>query len=132
MINEQRVKLMTRMAIYEKNSGAEDERTNSYFLNDYISGQFLRSFVCVTISFIIIAGVYGIYNFEELMLTVYSLDLKALAIRIIAAYAVFLAGYLIITFLVYSVRYMKMRKRLEQYYRDLRKLAASYREEGDR
>ncbi|SDZ83638.1 hypothetical protein SAMN02745687_00703 [Lachnospiraceae bacterium NK3A20] len=131
MINEQRVRLMTKMSIYEKTDGIADEKINGYFKSDYIGSQFLHSFICATITFVLLVIVVAFYNFEELMLTVYSMDLSSFVFRVIAAYIIFLAVFLFITYLVYSWRYDHARKHLNRYYRELKRLSASYHQEED-
>jgi hypothetical protein len=46
MINENKVRLMTRLALYEKNQLKDDEKAENYFHGDYLSKQFLGHF-CV-------------------------------------------------------------------------------------
>ncbi len=127
MINEQRVRAMTRLATYEKHHGSADEKVNSYFKTDYISGQLLRSFICGTVACFVLAAVYGFYNFENLMLTIYSMDLKAFGMRVLTMYLVFMGILMAITIGVYAYRYHKARKNLEKYYRDLNRLSDGYR-----
>ena len=38
MINKDRVRTMTRLAIYEEGQGVADDKMNGYFKNDYIVG----------------------------------------------------------------------------------------------
>ena len=131
MMNEHRVRLMTRMAIYEKNEGAADEKTHSYFRLDYIMNQVLHTFICVTAAYALIAFAWCFYNFEELMLSVYSMDLEAMAFRVVMIYAILLAVFVVITIFVYVYRYHNARKHLERYYQDLRRLSASYQREEE-
>lgn len=128
MINEKRVILMTRMSIYEKNEGVEDERINAWFRNDYIAVHFVRSFLCGTLAFCILAAAYCLYHFEELMLTIYSMDLEALAVRVITLYLIFQILFLAVTFFVYFYRFSRARKHLNYYYQTLRRLYGSYQE----
>lgn len=131
MINRQRVRLETRMSVYEHKNGRADGRVNNYFRGDYIASQFLHTFVCTTIAFILLLAVLALYNFEQLMLTIYSMNLASVVVMVITAYLVFLAAFLVITFLVYSYRYKRARKRLGRYYKDLQQLAGSYQREED-
>ena len=128
MINQKRVILMTRMSIYEKNEGPQDEKINAWFRNDYLAVQFLKSFICGTAAFCLLAFVYCIYYFEELMLTIYSMDLEAAAIRVITGFAVFQILFLAVTFFVYFYRFSRARKNLNNYYQNLRRLYAGYQE----
>ena len=126
MLNGDRIRLMTEMAIYEKREGRQDERVDAYFKSDYLSAELLKSFLAATLVFLMLVGVYCLYQFEELMLTIYSLDLNALARQILTRYILFLLVFLAITLVVYLRRYNHTRRNLREYYRNLKELSAGY------
>ncbi len=131
MINEQRVSLMTRMEIYRKHKGRRDERISAYFMGDYLAKQVLLSVICASAAFLLIAAVYALYNFEDLMLSVYNFSLSGLAGRIAIAYALFLAAYIAVTVIVYTGRYRRTHRRLEHYYNALDRLSEYYEREEE-
>ena len=51
MINKDRVRTMTRLAIYEEGQGVADDKMNGYFKNDYIVGHMVGSFVSGTMRY---------------------------------------------------------------------------------
>ena len=51
MLNEERIKLMTKMASYEANEGKRNVSIGSYFRGDYISIQVIKSIFAATIAF---------------------------------------------------------------------------------
>ena len=65
MVNEERIKLMTRMAAYEKEGHKKNQKRVSYFKSDYISMQMLKSVIATTIAFGIMFGLYVLYDFES-------------------------------------------------------------------
>lgn len=131
MINEQRVSLMTRMEIYRKHKGRRDERISAYFMGDYLAKQVLLSVIFASAAFLLIAAVYALYNFEDLMLSVYNFSLSGLAGRIAIAYALFLAAYIAVTVIVYTGRYRRTHRRLERYYNALDRLSEYYEREEE-
>ena len=44
MLNEEKVRYMTGLAIFEKNEGRKIFPINRYFKKDYVGGQMFRSF----------------------------------------------------------------------------------------
>ncbi|MBR2995470.1 MAG: hypothetical protein IKF45_02050, partial [Lachnospiraceae bacterium] len=130
-LNGDRIRLMTEMAIYEKREGRTDEQVDAYFKSDYLSAELLKSFLAATIVFLMLIGVYCLYHFEELMLTIYSLDLKLLIRQILTRYFLFLAVFLVITLIVYVRRYNHTRRNLREYYRNLKELSAGYERNED-
>ena len=129
MINEKRVYHMTQMARYEQNKARHDEHIGSYFRSDYISGRLLESFFCATIAYAIILGLYCIYHFEEIMVTVYSEEVMRFVSSAVVFYLVFTAVYLLFSLLIYYRRYKHAVQDLKLYYIALRKLSDEYEEE---
>ena len=131
MLSENKIRLMTKIAVYEKTEGAKNARMNAYFRGDYLSSQMLRSFLCATVSFLILLAVYCYYGFEELMLSIYSMDLMSFFGRIIVIYLLCTAAVLILTYVVYTRRYSRMQKQVQRYYKMLSVMAASYKKKEE-
>ena len=68
MINKDRVRTMTRLAIYEEGQGVADDKMNGYFKNDYIVGHMVGSFVSGTIACLLIVFVYCCYHYDTLLI----------------------------------------------------------------
>lgn len=126
MLNEERVKLMTRMASYEAGEGKKNMNIGNYFRSDYIGMQVLKSVISATIAFAICFGMYLFYGFENLMQDVYKMDLLQLGKRVLVVYAVMVIGYGAVSYVIYAARYKKARKSLKKYYNNLRKLSGLY------
>ena len=129
MVNEDRTYLMTQMALYEQKKAKHDERIGSYFQGDYVSGRLLESFFCATLLFLVIAGVYCVYFFEEIMQMIYSQELPEIVFKGIILYVVILLVYMLITFFVYNRRYKDAINDLKMYYRALQRLSDEYGDE---
>ncbi len=128
MVNEERVILMTKMAAYEEGEGKKNIDVGNYFRADYISMQILKTVICTTIAFGLIFGVYVLYNFETLMSEIYNMDLLAFAKQVLLYYLVFVGAYSVLAYIVYTIQYALVRKKLKKYYQNLKKLNALYKE----
>ncbi len=128
MLNEERVILMTRMVSYEKNEGRKNRKIGSYFRSDYIAVQILKSVICSTIVFVVIFGLYLLYNVDELMQDLYTIDLFAYAKTVLTYYGVTVVGYGVITYAACSWRYARAKRSLKNYYNNLKKLNSLYSE----
>lgn len=126
MINEERTKLMTRLALYESNEGKKELQITRYFQGDYVTGQMLWSFVCGTLAFVIIAGLCALYNIENLMINLFSMDILGFARNILIVYIVFIALYLGICYTYLSCRYSSCKKRVNKYLLRLKELYRHY------
>lgn len=126
MLNEERIKLMTRMASYEAGEGKKNMNIGKYFRGDYISMQVLKSVISATIAFAICFALYLFYDFERFMQDIYKMDLLQFAKKLLLIYVAAVAGYGVLSYVIYSRRYKKTRKSLKKYYNNLRKLSGLY------
>ena len=126
MLSQERIKLMTKMAAYEENEGKKYMSIGSYFRSDYMGMQVIRSVICVTLAFFLLAGLYVYYHFETMMQDIYKMDLLLLGRRVLFYYIVFIAAYSVITYVIYSFRYSRAKRSLKHYYYHLKQLAAIY------
>lgn len=124
MLNEERVILMTKLASYEQKKGKKNIRINRYFRSDYLIMQMLKTILCSTIAYVLLLGMYMLYHLEEFTENLYEMDLIGFVQKIIMIYGVFLAVSCVLTYLVYSYRYVKARKSLRGFMGNLKKLNA--------
>ena len=132
MLNEERIKLMTKMAAYEADEGKKNVAIGNYFRGDYIGLQVIKSIISATIAFVIVFGLFVFYDFEVFMSDIYKMDLLGFGKTVVIAYLIFVAVYALISYMIYTYRYAKARKSLKMYYNNLKKLAYLYDKEGRR
>lgn len=126
MLSQERIKLMTKMAAYEENEGKKYMSIGSYFRSDYMGMQVIRSVICGTLAFLLLAGLYVYYHFETMMQDIYKMDLMLVGRKVLFYYIVFIAVYSVITYVIYSFRYSRAKRSLKHYYYHLKQLAAIY------
>ncbi len=129
MIDNSKVRIMTRMSIYERHEGKEDLKFNKFFKSDYARLQVLKTLVWVTIGYLIVVALVALYKLEYLIDNALTLDYPDMGKTILAYYIVVLAVYLIGALVGYSLKYQFSRKRLKNYYRLLKSLKEIYSEE---
>lgn len=126
MLNEDKIKLMTGIAMFEKREGKRIFPVNRYFRSDYISRHMFRSFFSYTICYLLCAMIWVLYHMEQLLNT---LDIGELVGA--GKYAVFLYGsglflYLLITWLIYRKRYEYSKRGMKVYVAKLKRLEKRY------
>ena len=126
MLNEERIKLMTKMACYEADEGKKNVAIGNYFRGDYIGLQVIKSVISATIAYVLVFAMYILYDFEVFMADIYKMDLFAFAKSVIIYYLVFVAAYAVVSYGVYTYRYSRARRSLKTYYNNLKKLAYMY------
>lgn len=126
MVDETKIRMMTRLSAYEKNAGKRYMPLGHYFRTDYIWLQVLKSFVCGTMAFLLVVGVEIMCNFENLLGEVYDLDLMEMAKNIGNKYVTLMIIYLVITVIVSAYRYSRAKRSLKAYNSVLSKLDKFY------
>ena len=130
MLNEERIKLMTKMACYEANEGKKNVAIGNYFRGDYIGLQVIKSILSATIAFVILFAMFIFYDFEIFMTDIYKMDLFQFAKSVIIDYLIFTGVYALISYGVYTYRYTRAKKSLKIYYNNLKRLAYLYDREN--
>lgn len=130
MVHEKNVKLMTKIAIYEKNKGKQEIPMTEYYKGDYVRLNTLKSIVGGTIAFGIILIMVGAYYIEYLMANIMKMDYKQLGINILTLYIGVIVIYWLIARIVYARRYDKARPNIVEYNHDLKKLQDSMNKHG--
>ena len=132
MVNENRVILMTKLASYEANEGKKYLAVGRYFRSDYISLQLLKSFICGTLAFCIVAGMAVLYDLEGFMKNFYqTADMIELVKDIGILYLVMIGVYMLISYVVAAYQYNRSRQSLKTYYGNLKKLSKYYDQKGN-
>ena len=131
MLNNRKVRLMTKLAIYEKEDGKEDIRLGKYYRVDYVRYQMLKTLVAVTFGYLILVLLTIIYNAEYLIAEAVKLDYAAIGRTMLGIYLVLVLVFVGIAGIGYTVKYNRSRKKFGKYYQMLKRLRTIYREEKD-
>lgn len=126
MLNEDKIKLMTGIAMFEKKEGKRIFQANRYFRGDYISSRMLRSFFSYTFCYILCVVLWILYSIERLL---NAMNLDEIITAGKAAGFLYVGGlvlYLLITFFVYRKRYEYARRGMKVYVAKLKRLEKRY------
>jgi len=129
MLNNHKIRLMTKLAIYEMKDGKEDIRLGKYYRVDYVRYQLLKTIVAVTCGYLILVLLTILYNMEYLIAEAVKLDYASIGRNILGIYLVLLLAFSGMAALGYTIKYNRSRKKLAKYYRMLKRLRIIYREE---
>ncbi|MFP4697210.1 MAG: hypothetical protein ACLFMO_00740 [Eubacteriales bacterium] len=122
MINEQKVKMMTKLAIYEKNIGKEDLNVNEYYKHDYILLNNIRTRIAVTIASTIIFGGHALAQLLSYVEDKEDVNFLALGIAYSIIYIFLMIFYSFISTRIYAVKYKHAQARLAGYKKYLEKI----------
>jgi hypothetical protein len=132
MIDEERVKELYRMAVYDTQRDKDCGPMGKYYMWDYVGKECIKSFFSGTLAFVLVAALVVLGNLSQLTTLLGENDLIDLAVRILLLYGAFLVVYLLVTAMVYCVRYVYGRKELRGYVNHLRKVRKLYSQEAKR
>lgn len=129
MINEEKVKIMTKLAMYEQGRGRKYLPVSRYYRSDYIGLALIKNFFLVTIGYVLIVAAVAVYFGEYLLENIHRMNLVTLGIYLIIGYVIVLAAYSILTYIQYSVKYYQAKKSVREYYSQLTELNKIYARE---
>ncbi len=129
MVNNRKVRLMTKLAVYETREGKEDLKLSRYFRRDYLRDRMLRSFVAVTVGFVFLVGLGALYQMEYIVSNAVNLDYMTILRSLIAIYLVILIIFVMASLVFGMIHYNRSRNKLARYFRMLRRMRSFYNEE---
>ena len=128
MINNDKVSLMTKLAIYE-NKNSEDIKLSKYYKVDYVRHNVLKTIISVTVAYVCILLFVLFYNLEEVLAKAFELNYTMLGIEIFVSYFVLIVIFTLMSFMIYSEKTNRSRKSLMKYHRGLKQLSSMYDDE---
>lgn len=126
MLNEDKIKLMTGIAMFEKKEGKKIFPIIHYFRSDFISSHMIRSFISFTICYLLGAGIWVMYRLDKILNIGDTEEILFLAAKLLAVYLIGLVVYLGITYYVYSKRYSYASSGIKVYISKLKRLDKRY------
>lgn len=129
MLNEKKIRIMTKLAVFEDSEGKKDIDLSKYYKNDYIRLHLIKTIISVTIGYLILLGMIAFYKSEELIRNAVSLDYESMGFKILGGYIIFLTIYILGTAIAYSVKYDRSKRKLSVYLDSLKALRSLYKEE---
>ena len=126
MLNEDKIKLMNEIAMFEKRGDKNIFPVNRYFRSDFISSKMMRSFLSYTVCYILCMMIWILYNMEQILNTVNLDVLTVVGRKAVLLYIVGLVIYQLITIVVYRRRYEYARRGMKVYLAKLKRLEKRY------
>lgn len=132
MLNEDKIKLMTKLATYEQGEGKETIPIMQYFQSDYIGYNVIKTTISVTIAYAIIVAAFCFAKGEYLMENIHKMSIQQLGGGILFGYIFVMAIYITIALVFYYRKYVKAKNSVRKYYNQLKNLSVYYKEERER
>ena len=119
MLNEEKIKIMNKLAMYEQGEGKKYLPVSRYYRSDYIGLALIKNFFLVTIGYCLILAGIAAYFGEYLVDNIHKMDLVAVGRNAVIGYVVVLVVFSVATYIQYAVKYHKAKKSVKEYYQEL-------------
>ncbi|MBU3874752.1 hypothetical protein HGO97_002855 [Faecalicatena sp. AGMB00832] len=129
MLDKNRIRLMTKMAQYEKSLAPEDLKISSYYKKDYASMNTLITVIWITIGYALAAGLVVLCNVDALLKDLTMTKMFIIIAVAVGAYIILLVVYCVCASSFYKSKHNKAKQRVKMYYRDLSRLGKMYMKE---
>lgn len=126
MLNEDKIKLMASISMFEKKEERYMAPVKRYFKGDYISRNMLRSFAGYTFCWLLGLLLVLIYKAQDIFSMMSLEPVREYGPRLVIAYLAGLVCYQVITYLVYAKRYEYGIRGLKVYVAKLKRLEKRY------
>ncbi|MDF2877117.1 MAG: hypothetical protein K0S30_213 [Clostridia bacterium] len=126
LVDQDKIILMTKLAVYEKRYIKEDERRNSYYLEDYVYINNFRTRFSVTLAVIVVAmvNIIGTINQNLIFPTSLMHFIEVYINPYLLPWILVVIGYTMLSAIIYGKRYALSQKRLKGYNKLLKQLDA--------
>ena len=126
MLDERKVKLMTRLALYEETEGKEDFKISAYYRKDYVSLHMLCTFIWVTIGYICVVAMAVLAGLDSLLGHMSMAVMVLMGGMAVVGWLAVVIIYLMIASHIYNKKHKNSRQRVKKYNHDLTRLLKMY------
>ena len=129
MLDKRKVKIMTRLALYEQNEGKEDFRISEYYRKDYVGIHMWFTFFWVTVGYILLVGLFLLLGMDAISDHISAAFMVILIGLIVIGYIFCVGIYLVLTSHMYNKKHKQARQRVKVYNHNLLRLLKLYEKE---
>lgn len=129
MVNEERVKNLYKIALYEKDECKYQRQTGYYHKKDYISKEMIKSFFMGTLAYLLLVLLWAISTLDEFLRSMNNLQVIKDSVIIVLLYVIFIMIYLFATYFIARTRYKRGRNLLKEYVKSLKITKKMYERE---
>ena len=129
MLNEEKIKIMNKLAMYEQGEGKKYLPVSRYYRSDYIGLAMIKNFFLVTIGYCLILAGIAAYFAEYLIDNVHKMNLVSLGVEVILGYVAVLVLFSVLTYIQYTIGTLADKTAfgyVKNYYEELTQLSKIY------
>lgn len=129
MLDEQKIKLMTRLAFYEETQGKEDFKISEYYRKDYAALHILCSIIWVTAGYVCLGALIVLAGLDSLLGSMSTGLIVTMGLLAIVGYFVLVIAYAAVSSHIFNRKHRQARQRVKKYNHNLTRLLKMYEKE---
>ncbi|MBE5944703.1 MAG: hypothetical protein E7258_07260 [Lachnospiraceae bacterium] len=122
MVDESKVRLMTKLEIYEKHEKSRNLILSRYYKSDYVRLNVLKTWIASTVVYWTIIAIYVMMTFDDILAEINDMDYFGVMYKLLGGYVIYCVIYFVFAQLLYSYRYSKAKPGLIKYNSNLKDL----------
>ncbi|MDD7403608.1 MAG: hypothetical protein SO170_05915 [Butyribacter sp.] len=131
MVNEEKVRIMTQIALDETKNHKKEISEGEYYKSDYIRSHVISAVWNITVSYFLFVCLAVIYHADYIFVNVARLHYEVIGFLVLGIYAFIVLLSILLSYLIYSKKYIKNKKVLDDYCSKLEELEHFYEQNGE-
>jgi len=119
----EKIRIMTKLAIYDKRYFEKDSKANSYFRHDYIYKQNMRMRFFLALGCIILIFFYILHIIMIQEIDIFSINFIQLSLRLLFFVFIVMIAYSFLGTILYTREFLKSQRRISKYFRFMDELS---------
>ena len=130
MVNEEKTRIMIKIAQYESELGGKVINEGGYYKTDYVRLHTLSIVLNISVAYIFVLALIALYNMDYIFLNFVTINYAKLFIEIFVPYLSIIIACALVSGIYYTDQYKRDREKIKEYYSELKRLEKYYSDSG--
>lgn len=126
MVNEEKLRIMTQIALDETKRYKEEINEGGYYKSDYVRSHVISVVWSFTISYLLVLFLIALYHADYIFVNVVRLEYDKIGFTVLGVYVVLVVMSIAFSYYHFNRKYRKNQQARKAYYADLQKLDDFY------
>ena len=130
MVNEEKTRIMIKIAKYESELGTKVINEGGYYKTDYVRLHTLSVVLNVSVAYIFVLALVALYNMDYIFLNFVTINYAKLFIEIFMSDISIIIICVLVSNIYFTSKYKNSREEIKKYYTELKRLEQYYTDSG--
>ena len=122
VVNEEKTRIMIKVARHEKELGEKVINEGSYYKSDYVHLHTLSVIFNFSVAYALVLALLALYNIDYIFLNFVTINYIKLFIEIFVPYLSIIIACALVSGIYYTDQYKRDREKIKEYYSELKRL----------